>query len=76
MICVSETIFYVFVKLLSKPLYCDYVVVSLSCCVHYADYVLYARLNKQLVLGIAVTRYSHEREGRTKLDMVAVGCMF
>ncbi len=27
--------FYVFVKFMSKPLYCDYVAVSLSCCVHY-----------------------------------------
>ncbi len=61
---------------LVKPLHCDYavyVIVRRQVMMHF---VLYVRNNKQLVLGIAVTRYSHEREGRTKLNMVAVGCMF
>ena len=52
----SETIFYVFARYLVKPLHCDYVVVSTSYCVHYTVYVLYARINKQLVLGYVVAR--------------------
>ena len=65
----SEAIFYVFARYLSKPLYCDYAVyidVHRQVIMHI---YLYARNNKQLVLGIAVARYSHEREGCTKLDM-------
>jgi len=52
-------IIYVFVKYLVKPLHCDYavyVIVSTGYYVHYSVYVLYARFNKQLVLGYVVAQ--------------------
>ncbi len=52
-------IIYVFVKYLVKPLHCDYavyVIVSTGYYVHYSVCVLYARFNKQLVLGYVVAR--------------------
>jgi len=55
----------VFVKYLVKPLHCDYavyVIVSSSLYVHYCVDVLYARNNKQLVLGYVVAQLDVERE--------------
>ena len=55
----SRTIFYIFAMYLVKPLHCDYalyVIVLTGYCIHCSVYVLYARINKQLVLGIAVAR--------------------
>ena len=55
----SRTIFYIFVMYLVKPLHCDYavyVIVSTGYYVHYSVYVLYARFNKQLVLGYVVAQ--------------------
>ncbi len=53
---VSETIFYVFARYLSKPLHCDYAVyvdVHRQVIMHI---YLYARNDKQLVLGYVVAR--------------------
>ena len=54
-----KTILYIFAMYLVKPLHCDYavyVVVSTGYYIHCIYTVLYARFNKQLVLGYVVAR--------------------